>query len=270
MNHKHQKTLKHIAHINKPISTTFHSLFKTHSPNNTLNSSNNITNNKLDIYNSSSSYQSCNSLQIKTTIQLTLLKSYEQWIQILLSFIGDKPSNRDIYIDNGTPIQRGLECIDKLQTETKTIKERVLFQKERNIMLRSILEEKQTRLKEMDIESNLNDISPITNEITILKKNLQMIANELDEQSGKYKYLHNVIMNTHKEEYMKYYNVNKEIKELKQMNKRYKEIINLNKLKIQSNIDNSINNEYNGKKNNENSISYNDCSKNFLFMTYGN
>ena len=47
--------------------------------------------------------------------QTILIKEYENWINILLSIVGDNPTFDDeVHYDMGTTIQKGLEKIEKL------------------------------------------------------------------------------------------------------------------------------------------------------------
>ena len=271
-------TLKHLPQFNKPLTNSHSFPIKSRQPNVTPN-------NKSEMCHSSSSskvsgnYTNYHSLKIECAIQQNLLKHYEQWIQLLLSIIGDKPNDSSTHIDIGTPIQKGLESIAKIQRETMVINENILIQKEKNLLLKSKLEEKQNMLKELIYENKLDDISQISQEKNVLLQNIQTIANELDEQSEKYKNLNNIITNKHKEEYQKYYNANAELNQLKTINKQYKDIIKMNRHKKQSN--NNLIDEYLPNNNNSaeqlSSLSYksnlqSDCinSNNFLFMTCGN
>lgn len=271
-------TLKHLPQFNKPLTNSHSFPVKSRQPIVTQN-------NKSEMYHSSSSSKvsgNCanyHSLKIECAIQQNLLKHYEQWIQLLLSIIGDKPNDSSTHIDIGTPIQKGLESIAKIQRETMVINENILIQKEKNLLLKSKLEEKQNMLKELIYENKLDDISQISQEKHVLLQNIQTIANELDEQSEKYKNLNNIITNKHKEEYQKYYNANAELNQLKTINKQYKDIIKMNRHKKQSN--NNLIDEYLPNNNNSaeqlSSLSYksnlqSDCinSNNFLFMTCGN
>lgn len=277
-------TFKHFPQFNKPLTNSFSSPIKPRQTNTT-------SNNKSDIYKSSSSSKvsgNCTnyrSLKIECVIQQNLLKHYDQWIQLLLSIIGDKPIDSSTHVDIGTPIQKGLESIVKIQRETMIINENILIQKEKNLLLKSKLEEKQNILKELINESKLEDISHITQEKNVLLTNIQSIANELDEQSEKYKNINNIITNKHKDEYKQYCTANAELIQLKLTNKQYKDIIKLNRNKKQSNnnsIDEYITNNNNNSNNSNNaeqfsSFSYktnshSDCmnSNNLLFMTCGN
>ena len=47
--------------------------------------------------------------------QTILIKEYENWINILLSIVGDNPTFDDeVHYDMGTPIQKGLEKVEKI------------------------------------------------------------------------------------------------------------------------------------------------------------
>ena len=227
-------TLKHLPQSNKPLTNSHPFPIKSRQPNITPN-------NKSEMYHSSLSSKvsgnsaNYHSLKIQCAIQQNLLKHYEQWIQLLLSIIGDKPNDSSTHIDIGTPVQKGLETIAKIQRETMVINENILVQKEKNLVLKSKLEEKQNMLKELTYENKLEVISHISQEKNVLLQNIQTIANELDEQSEKYKNLNNVITNKQKDAYQKYYNANTELIQLKTVNKQYKDILKLNRNKKQAN-----------------------------------
>lgn len=82
------------------------------------------TESKLNYY-SYSLIDESSSLMTKLIIQSNILKEYNTWVNILLSIINSKSTNEN-YCDLGTPIQKGLEHIGKMQTDNFQIKTKLI------------------------------------------------------------------------------------------------------------------------------------------------
>ena len=169
-----------------------------------------------------------NNYQILSTnvrIQNKILEEYQNWINILLSVIDSKKINNN-YNDIGTPIQQGLEHIEKLKNENLKIKTLIIKQKAKNDNIEKTLDQKQKTQNMVIKEFNEKDKNKELNlkmEKEQLILNVQMLANELDELNENNKQLYEKIQKDNKlKKIYELYNLRNQLKE---ENKLYKKIM---------------------------------------------
>ena len=115
---------------------------KSYNPKYYINSTNKKTNNQsqnntIDSYNIKSIFESNNdeknyqNLATNVRIQNNIIEEYQKWINILLAAINDKKIESS-YNDIGTPIQEGLEDIEKLKMKNFEIKTIIIKKKLNN------------------------------------------------------------------------------------------------------------------------------------------
>lgn len=166
-------------------------------------------------------------LKLKILIQTNILKEYEAWTHLLLSIVGEKSTNEEIHCDLGTPIQKGLEKIEKLQNDNFKVKQQIIHQINKNTLLMQQLEQIKNENKILTNEKYNMNIDVVQKEKKILLKNIQSFANELDEQSEKNKKYHIIISKNNGEDYKSYTNVLRDINNLKEENSILKKIIEI-------------------------------------------
>ena len=108
--------------------------------------------------------------------------------------MGEKSTNEEIHCDLGTPIQKGLEKIEKLQNDNFKVKQQIIHQINKNTLLTQQLEQIKNENKILTNEKYNMNIDAVQKEKKILLKNIQSFANELDEQSEKNKKYHIMIL----------------------------------------------------------------------------
>ena len=187
-----------------------------------------------------------NLLKIRLISQNNLLKEYENWINILLSIVGDNPTfEDDIHYDLGTPIQKGLEKIEKLQEENMKIKEKLIDETKKNENYIEIIEQKKKNNEFLNKFNNENE-NIIKRDNNILKNNIQIFANEIDELIESNKNCQYLINNNIKLKENE--NLINEFNKLKENNLKFKKLIEINNrkncLNYGKNLKNYINNPY--------------------------
>ena len=85
----------------------------------------------------------------KVRIQNNIIEEYQKWINILMSAINDKKTD-SVYNDIGTPIQEGLEEIEKLKSKNFEIKYMIIKKKIQNENNEKQLEKKKKNSKYVD------------------------------------------------------------------------------------------------------------------------
>ena len=158
-------------------------------------------------------------------IQNKILDEYQKWTNILLSVIDNKKINKN-YNDIGTPIQQGLQHIEKLKNENLEIKTLIINKKIANERMEKILDKKRKTQNMVIKEYNEKDKSKgenIKKEKEQLILNVQMLANELDELNEYNKNLYDKIQND--ENLKKIYDLIITKNKLKEENKLLKKIM---------------------------------------------
>ena len=179
-------------------------------------------------------------LSTKVRIQNKILEEYQKWVNILLSVINSKNINNN-YNDLGTPIQQGLNNIEKLKNENLKIKTLIINQKSYNDNIEKILDKKiKTQnmvIKEFNEKDKNKDFN-LKKEKEQLILNVQMLANELDELNENNKQLYDKIQkdNNLKKIY-ELYNIKNQLKE---ENKLYKKIMVFKNRKDYINLQESL------------------------------
>ena len=216
---------------------TFSSIKKRNNPskNNTIDSEKNKV-----LFEDDEDEQNCQMLSAKVRIQNKTLEEYQKWINILLSVIDSKRIN-NTYNDVGTPIQQGLNHIEKIKDENLKIKTLIINQKEYNDNIEKILDKKiKTQnmvIKEFNEKDKNNELN-LKKEKEQLILNVQMLANELDELNENNKQLYDKIQkdNNLKKIY-ELYNIKNQLKE---ENKLYKKIMVFKNRKDYINLQESL------------------------------
>ena len=164
-------------------------------------------------------------LATKVRIQNHIIEEYQKWINILLTTINNKNKNNE-YNDIGTPIQEGLQDIEKLKTKNFEIKSLVINKKVNNENMEKQIEKKKKMQNMLIKEFNEKDLSyglNIKKEKEQLILNVQMLANELDDLNENNKQLFDKIQNDNKKQ--RIYDLIIKKNELKEQNKLYKKMI---------------------------------------------
>ena len=135
-------------------------------------------------------------LATNVRVQNKIIEKYQNWVNILLSVIDNKKIIKNSYDDIGTPIQQGLEHIEKLKDENLKIKALIINKKSNNDIFEKILDKMQKSQNMMIKEFNEKDKNKNLNlkkEKEQLILNVQLLANELDELNENNKQLYEKI-----------------------------------------------------------------------------
>ena len=187
---------------------------------NTIDSSNSksIIDNNYDEKN----YQN---LVTNIRIQNNLIEEYQKWINILLNAINNKKVD-STYNDIATPIQEGLEDIEKLKVKNLEIKSLIIKKKLNNEILEKQLEKNKKMqnmlIKEFNEKDKSNGLN-LKKEKEQLDLNVQMLANELDDLNENNKQIDDKIQNNNN--LQKINDLMNQKKELKEENKLYKKML---------------------------------------------
>ena len=187
---------------------------------NTIDSSNSksIIDNNYDEKN----YQN---LVTNIRIQNNLIEEYQKWINILLNAINNKKVD-STYNDIATPIQEGLEDIEKLKVKNLEIKSLIIKKKINNEILEKQLEKNKKMqnmlIKEFNEKDKSNGLN-LKKEKEQLDLNVQMLANELDDLNENNKQIDDKIQNNNN--LQKINDLMNQKKELKEENKLYKKML---------------------------------------------
>ena len=187
---------------------------------NTIDSSNSksIIDNNYDEKN----YQN---LVTNIRIQNNLIEEYQKWINILLNAINNKKVD-STYNDIATPIQEGLEDIEKLKVKNLEIKSLIIKKKLNNEILEKQLEKNKKMqnmlIKEFNEKDKSNGLN-LKKEKEQLDLNVQMLANELDDLNENNKHIDDKIQNINN--LQKINDLMNQKKELKEENKLYKKML---------------------------------------------
>ena len=218
---------------------------------------NNLSTNTIDSSNSKSLFErnldekSYQKLATNIRIQKNIIEEYQKWVNILLTAINNKKIDTS-YNDIGTPIQEGLEDIEKLKIKNLEIKSLIIKKKIKNENIEKQLE-KNKKMQNMLIkefnEKDKNKEINLKKEKEQLVFNVQMLANELDDLNENNKQLYDKIqININLK---KIYDLVITKNQLKEENKLYKKMVVLKNrknyidlngsLSISKTIDNSSN-----------------------------
>ena len=208
----------------------------------------NLNSNTIDSYNSKSLFDSNNdeksyqNLATNVRIQKNIIEEYQKWVNILLNAINNKTIDNS-YNDIGTPIQEGLENIEKLKIQNLEIKSLIIKKKINNENMEKILE-KNKKMQNMLIKE-FNEKDKDKNKEKNLKKekeqlifNVQMLANELDDLNENNKQLYDKIQNNNN--LKKIYDLIIAKNQLKEENKLYKKMIVLKNRKNYIDLNGSL------------------------------
>lgn len=162
-------------------------------------------------------------LATNVRVQNKILEEYQNWVNILLSVIDIKKINNS-YDDIGTPIQQGLEHIEKLKVENLELKTLIINKKSNNDNMEKILEKKQKTqnmvIKEFNEKDKKKEIN-LKREKEQLILNVQMLANELDELNENNKQLYEKIEKDDKiKKIYELYNLRNQLKEENKLHKK--------------------------------------------------
>ena len=162
-------------------------------------------------------------LATNVRVQNKILEEYQNWVNILLSVIDIKKINNS-YDDIGTPIQQGLEHIEKLKVENLELKTLIINKKSNNDNMEKILEKKQKTqnmvIKEFNEKDKKKEIN-LKREKEQLILNVQMLANELDELNENNKHLYEKIEKDDKiKKIYELYNLRNQLKEENKLHKK--------------------------------------------------
>ena len=208
----------------------------------------NLNSNTIDSYNSKSLFDSNNdeksyqNLATNVRIQKNIIEEYQKWVNILLNAINNKTIDNS-YNDIGTPIQEGLENIEKLKIKNLEIKSLIIKKKINNENMEKLLE-KNKKMQNMLIKE-FNEKDKDKNKEKNLKKekeqlifNVQMLANELDDLNENNKQLYDKIQNNNN--LKKIYDLIIAKNQLKEENKLYKKMIVLKNRKNYIDLNGSL------------------------------
>ena len=208
----------------------------------------NLNSNTIDSYNSKSLFDSNNdeksyqNLATNVRIQKNIIEEYQKWVNILLNAINNKTIDNS-YNDIGTPIQEGLENIEKLKIQNLEIKSLIIKKKINNENMEKLLE-KNKKMHNMLIKE-FNEKDKDKNKEKNLKKekeqlifNVQMLANELDDLNENNKQLYDKIQNNNN--LKKIYDLIIAKNQLKEENKLYKKMIVLKNRKNYIDLNGSL------------------------------
>ena len=139
-------------------------------------SGSNITSSLLSMTNEEKTYED---LSKKVIIQNKILKEYQSWANTLVDIISEKEMTKN-HLDLGTPIQQRLEYIQNLMNENLEIKKKIIEQIQINTKLEDKIKIKKWNLNNCVKDYNNKKQNSIKETNHILEKNVQQMANELD------------------------------------------------------------------------------------------
>ena len=120
-------------------------------------------------------------LRQKVIIQNKILNEYQSWANTLVDILSEQEMTND-HLDLGTPIQERLENIQNLINENLEIKKKIIEHIQLNEKLENKIKIKKWNLNNCVKDFNCGDKSnnSIKQTNNILEKNIQQMANELD------------------------------------------------------------------------------------------
>ena len=187
---------------------------------NTIDSSN-----SKSVFDSNNDEKSYQNLATNVRIQNNIIDEYQKWINILLTAINNKKIE-STYNDIGTPIQEGLENIEKLKQKNLEIKSLIIKKKINNENIGKQLEKNKKiqnmLIKEFNEKDKSNGLN-VKKEKEQLIFNVQMLANELDELNEYNKQIFDKIQKN--DNLKKIYDLVNIKNQLKEENKLYKKMI---------------------------------------------
>ena len=187
---------------------------------NTIDSSN-----SKSVFDSNNDEKSYQNLATNVRIQNNIIDEYQKWINILLTAINNKKIE-STYNDIGTPIQEGLEDIEKLKQKNLEIKSLIIKKKINNENIGKQLEKNKKiqnmLIKEFNEKDKSNGLN-VKKEKEQLIFNVQMLANELDELNEYNKQIFDKIQKN--DNLKKIYDLVNIKNQLKEENKLYKKMI---------------------------------------------
>ena len=194
--------------------------------NNNINKNTIDSNNSKSLLESNLDEKSYQNLATNVRIQKNLIEEYQKWVTILLGVINNKKIIDSSYNDVGTPIQEGLEDIEKLKLKNLEIKTLIIKNKINNEIIEKQLE-KNKKMQNMLIkefnEKDKNKEMNLKKEKEQLIFNVQMLANELDDVNENNKQLYDKIQNNNNMK--KIYDLVNTKNQLKEENKLYKKMV---------------------------------------------
>ena len=205
----------------------------------------NINHNTIDSYNSKlflSDFdeKSFHNLATKVRIQNNIIEEYQKWVNILLTVINNK-NIETVYNDIGTPIQEGLEDIEKLKLKNLEIKSLIIQKKINNENMEKQLEKNKKMqnilIKEFNEKDKSNGLN-LKKEKEQLIFNVQMLANELDDLNEYNKQIYDKIQEDNK--LKKLYDLINLKNKLKEENKLYKKMVVLKNRKNYIDLNGSL------------------------------
>ena len=206
----------------------------------------NLNSNTIDSYNSKSLFDSNNdeksyqNLATNVRIQKNIIEEYQKWVNILLNAINNKTIDNS-YNDIGTPIQEGLENIEKLKIKNLEIKSLIVKKKINNENMEKLLEKNkkmQNMLEFNEKDKDKNKEKNLKKEKEQLIFNVQMLANELDDLNENNKQLYDKIQNNNN--LKKIYDLIIAKNQLQEENKLYKKMIVLKNRKNYIDLNGSL------------------------------
>jgi len=139
-------------------------------------SGSNITSSLISIQNEEKAYED---LRKKVIIQNKILNEYQSWANTLVDIISGQEMTNN-HLDLGTPIQERLEFIQNLMNENLEIKKKIIEQIQINLKLEDKVKIKKWNLNNCVKDYNSKKPNSLKETNNILEKNVQQMANELD------------------------------------------------------------------------------------------
>ena len=196
--------------------------------------------NSKSVFESNNDEKTYQNLATNVRIQNNIIEEYQKWINILLTAINNKKIE-STYNDIGTPIQEGLEDIEKLKMKNLEIKSLIIKKKLNNENMEKQLEKNKKMqnmlIKEFNEKDKSNGLN-IKKEKEQLIFNVQMLANELDELNENNKQLFDKIQNN--SNLKKIYDLLNIKSQLKDENKLYKKMMVLKNRKNYIDLNGSL------------------------------
>ena len=196
--------------------------------------------NSKSVFESNNDEKTYQNLATNVRIQNNIIEEYQKWVNILLTAINNKKIE-STYNDIGTPIQEGLEDIEKLKMKNLEIKSLIIKKKINNENMEKQLEKNKKMqnmlIKEFNEKDKSNGLN-IKKEKEQLIFNVQMLANELDELNENNKQLFEKIQNN--SNLKKIYDLVNIKSQLKDENKLYKKMMVLKNRKNYIDLNGSL------------------------------
>ena len=118
-------------------------------------------------------------LRQKVIIQNKILNEYQSWANTLVDILSEQEMTND-HLDLGTPVQERLEFIQNIMKENLEIKKKIIEHIQLNEKLENKIKIKKWNLNNCVKDYNNKQSNLIKESNNILEKNVQQMANELD------------------------------------------------------------------------------------------